>query len=179
MSVRNRIKEHRTVKAKDLKPHPLNWRMHPERQKKAMKAMLKDVGFARSVTAYEDPETKELILIDGHLRTELDPEAEVVVEVLDVTPDEAKKLLLTMDPLSMLASTDQGKRDALFQSIEQANKEAEKVLKSLMPSNSLAHLEPDTTRRYHVLVTCTDEKHQLQLLKQFQALGMECKAILS
>jgi hypothetical protein len=174
---RNRIIEHRTVKAKDLTPHPLNWRMHPERQKKAMKSMLREVGFARSLTAYIDPETKELILIDGHLRREIDPESEVVVEILDVTPEEAEKLLLTMDPICGLATTNAEKRDQLFASVQMASKDAEKVLKDLMPKNPMA-LEADQEQRYYVLVECPDEASQRKLLKRFQAEGLECRAML-
>jgi hypothetical protein len=40
-----------------------------------------------------------LKLIDGHLR---DPDMEVEVEVLDVTEDEARALLLRIDPLAAL-----------------------------------------------------------------------------
>jgi hypothetical protein len=43
--------------------------------------------------------------LGGHLRRDLDPDMEVDVEVLDVTEDEARKLLLTIDPLTALALT--------------------------------------------------------------------------
>jgi hypothetical protein len=43
-----------------------------------------------------------LKLLDGHLRRDLDPDMEVDVEILDVTEEEARKLLLTIDPLAAL-----------------------------------------------------------------------------
>jgi hypothetical protein len=46
-----------------------------------------------------------LKLIDGHLRRDLDPDLEVDVEVLDVNGDEARALLLSIDPLAALAQT--------------------------------------------------------------------------
>src|SRR5580765_6902290 len=103
-AIRNRIKCHRRVRAGDLVPHEWNYRLHPERQKAALEALYREVGFARSLLAYELPDGR-LKLIDGHLRRDLDPDMEVEVEVLDVTEDEARALLLSIDPLAALAET--------------------------------------------------------------------------
>src|SRR6516165_11476646 len=99
--VRNRIKGHRRVRAGDLVPHELNFRLHPQQQKAALQALYREVGFARSLLAYELPDGR-LKLLDGHLRRDLDPDMEVDVEVLNLTDDEARKLLLTLDPLAAL-----------------------------------------------------------------------------
>src|SRR5215469_8750323 len=48
--------------------------------------------------AYELPDGR-LKLIDGHLRRDIDPDMEVEVEVLDVNEEEARELLLSIDPL--------------------------------------------------------------------------------
>src|SRR5919197_880143 len=97
--IRNRIKGHRRVRAGDLVPHELNYRLHPGRQKKALEALYREVGFARSLLAYELPDGR-LKLIDGHLRRDLTPDMEVDVEVLDLTDEEARTLLLSLDPLA-------------------------------------------------------------------------------
>ena len=68
--IRNRIKGHRRVRAGDLVPHEFNWRWHPDRQRAALEALYRAVGFARSLLAYELPDGR-LKLIDGHLRREL------------------------------------------------------------------------------------------------------------
>src|SRR5947207_14776017 len=81
---RNRIKEHRKVRAGDLVPHEWNFRFHPENQKAVLAGIYEEVGFARSLLAYELPDGR-LKLIDGHLRRDMDPGMEVDVEVLDVT----------------------------------------------------------------------------------------------
>src|SRR6516165_3896724 len=101
-AIRNRIKGHRRVRAGDLVPHELNFRLHPDRQRAALQALYADIGFARSLLAYELPDGR-LKLIDGHLCRDLDPDMEVDVEVLDVTDDEARTLLLSIDPLAALA----------------------------------------------------------------------------
>jgi hypothetical protein len=60
-------------------------------------AVYDEVGFARSLLAYELPDGR-LKLIDGHLRRDLDPDIDVEVEILDVTDAEARALLLSIDP---------------------------------------------------------------------------------
>src|SRR5271156_4971130 len=96
--IRNRIKGHRRVRAGELVPHEWNYRLHPEEQKGALAALYREVGFARSLLAYELPDGR-LKLIDGHLRREIEPDMEVEVEVLDVNEEEARALLLSIDPL--------------------------------------------------------------------------------
>src|SRR6516162_7477896 len=112
--IRNRIKAHRRVRAGDLLPHEWNFRLHPEMQKAALQALYQEVGFARSLLAYELPDGR-LKLIDGHLRRDLDPDMEVDVEVLDVTEEEARVLLLSIDPLAALAEEQEQLRERLLE----------------------------------------------------------------
>src|SRR6516162_1741802 len=104
-AIRNRIKGHRRVRAGELVPHELNFRLHPELQRAALLALYEEIGFARSLLAYELPDGR-LKLLDGHLRAEIDPEQMVEVEVLDVSDAEARTLLLAIDPLAQLAQND-------------------------------------------------------------------------
>src|SRR6266705_4082781 len=113
-AIRNRIKAHRRVRAGELVPHEFNFRTHPGHQRAALEALYREVGFARSLRAYELPDGR-LKLIDGHLRRDVDPNMEVEVEVLDVTEEEARTLLLSIDPLAALAQTQEQLRDRLEQ----------------------------------------------------------------
>lgn len=110
--IRNRVKELRMVRAGDLIPNPGNWRVHGAFQREAMEGVLREVGQADALLAYETP--KGLMLIDGHLRAELMPDQQVPVLILDVTEDEAKIILATFDPLSALASDASDKLRALL-----------------------------------------------------------------
>ncbi len=78
---RDRVKEFRRVRASELKAHAQNWRTHPEGQRKAMSAVLREVGFAGAVIARET-ENGGLEVIDGHLRTEMDPSAETLHQIM-------------------------------------------------------------------------------------------------
>ena len=78
MQIRDRIKEFRRVKASQLRPHPKNWRTHPPAQQDALRGVLAEIGYAGALLARELPDGS-LELIDGHLRAETTPEAEVPV----------------------------------------------------------------------------------------------------
>src|SRR5580700_5471514 len=110
--IRNRIKGHRRVRAGELVPHEWNYRLHPDAQKGALEALYEEVGFARSLLAYELPDGR-LKLIDGHLRRDMDPDMEVEVEILDVSDEEAQTLLLSIDPLAQLAEKQEQLRQRL------------------------------------------------------------------
>jgi DNA modification methylase len=103
--VRDRIVELRRVRAGDLQENPRNWRRHPERQRRALKVLLEEVGFADAILARELPDGS-LEIVDGHLRRSMDTEMVVPVLVLDVDEAEADKLLLSIDPLATLAVAD-------------------------------------------------------------------------
>jgi hypothetical protein len=179
---RNRIKTHRQVRARDLVPHEHNWRRHPAEQRHALEAILDEVGFARSLLAYELPDGR-LKLIDGHLRADLDPDALVTVEVLDVNDEEARKLLLTIDPLAALAQadqdalaalrqvteTDQATLDALWQSLSESARQTEEKLAA----------EPPPPPQFLVLIECADEAQQTELLERFHDEGLKCRALVS
>jgi len=180
--MRNRIKCHRRVRAGDLVPHELNPRIHTDSQRVALAALYDEIGFARSLLAYELPDGR-LKLIDGHLRRDLTPDEMLDVEVLDVTDAEARALLLAIDPLAQLAGYDdklveelrqKTERDSaaiktLWQTLEDADK---KMREQLRRANAAELPEP----RYFVLIPCEDEDQQLELLERFQKEGLKCEA---
>src|SRR5436190_2185024 len=112
--IRNRIKGQRRVRAGDLVPHEWNYRLHPDSQKVALWPLYQEVGFARSLLAYELPDGR-LKLIDGHLRRDIDSDMEVEVEILDVNDAEARELLLSIDPLVQLGQM----QEQLFERLRQ------------------------------------------------------------
>ena len=71
---RDRIVELRRVPASELIPSPLNWRRHPKAQREALRTMLDRVGYVDAVIARKTSDG--LVLIDGHLRADLDPAAD-------------------------------------------------------------------------------------------------------
>jgi len=186
MAIRNRIVEHVEVMASELVPHELNYREHPEEQAEALAASYEDVGFARSLLGYRLADGR-IQLIDGHLRRDYDPGMMVTVEVLDVTEEEAAKLLLTLDPLAGLARTNRQVHEALAERAGTAH-ESLKALWSLT-SKAAAGVEEAIRKakksssagamdgmRYIIHVECVDDRDQVTKLQQLAGLGYKCHA---
>jgi hypothetical protein len=181
--IRNRIKGHRRIRAGDLLPHELNWRNHPDRQKEALQALYQEVGFARSLLAFELPDGR-LKLIDGHLRRDLSPDMFVDVEILDVNEEEARKLLLSLDTLPALAEPD----EEVLSQLKEITKTDSPVLAQLWNSQAenetaaeavLKEAEKTPVEQFLILVTCRNEFHQVELLEKFQSEGIPCRGLVS
>jgi ParB-like chromosome segregation protein Spo0J len=138
MQIRDRIKELRRVPANELRPNPRNWRTHPNEQRDALRGALAEVGYADALLARELADGG-LELVDGHLRAETTPDAVVPVLVLDVTEEEAAKILLTLDPLAGLAGVDQERLTDLLAGVQFASPQFEQLLEGLAnPSGQAA-----------------------------------------
>jgi hypothetical protein len=182
--IRNRIKSHRRVRAGDLVPHQLNFRLHPERQRAALHAIDEEVGFARSLLAYELTDGR-LKLIDGHLRRDLDSDMEVEVEILDVIEEEARALLLSIDPLAALAETQTQIHQHLLERTPTVSPELQAAWRAAAEA-CLADAAVPLGRpiqpgpaQFLILLTCRDERHQVELLTRFHGEGLQCRALLS
>ena len=127
MKIRDRIKSLRRVKSKDLLPNPKNWRTHSENQKDVLRGILAEVGIADVLLVRETPDG--LMLIDGHLRADIDADIKWPCLVLDVTEAEADKLLATIDPLAAMAETND---DALLSEIETESEALRNMLDDLV-----------------------------------------------
>jgi hypothetical protein len=184
---RNRIRRHARVRAGDLVPHELNPRLHNEVQRQALRALYDEVGFARSLLAYELPDGR-LKLIDGHLRASLDPDQLVDVEVLDVSDAEARTLLLAIDPLAQLADNEARTLAELRALVEPGSAAVRGIWEVIGAASEAvqATLEHARTARpelipeqFLVLVECADEAEQTALLSRFQSEGLRCRALVS
>lgn len=131
MQLRDRIKELRRVPASQLRPNPKNWRTHPESQQNALRGILAEIGIANAVLARELPDGS-LMLIDGHLRAETIGAESVPVLVLDVNEAEADKLLLTLDPLALLAEQNDELLRELAESVETENEAVQQMIDDLL-----------------------------------------------
>lgn len=183
-NIRDRIIDHIKVKAKDLVPHQYNFRKHPERQRRALAASFEEIGFARSLLGFRLPDGR-IKLIDGHLRADMEPELEVTVELLNVTEEEANKLLLTIDPICALAQTDHEAHDRVralartdstaLNDLWTATANDFKVLSDLRQPTPVE----SQAAKHIVLIECVDEKEQTARLRQLRGLGIECRAMIS
>jgi len=129
MQIRDRIKELRRVKASELLPNPRNWRTHPVAQQDALRGVLAEVGYADALIARETPDG--LMLVDGHLRAETTPDADVPVLVLDIDEAEADLMLATLDPLAAMAGRDEERLTELLSTVSSDNDTVNALLETL------------------------------------------------
>jgi DNA modification methylase len=141
-SIRDRVKELRRVPGKELIPNPKNWRRHPAKQQKAMRAVLAEIGYADALLARED-ETGQLVLIDGHLRRDVTPDDVVPVLILDVTEAEAEKILATLDPLAGMAEIDDSAWSSLIEGLDVELPEFGDLLAMLNPNHKSGLTDED------------------------------------
>lgn len=116
---RSRIVGEADVPPGDLLPHPENWRTHPERQGKALERVLGEVGWVQRVVVSK----RTGRLLDGHLRVERAQqrgEPSVPVLYVDVTEDEERAVLASLDPIAALATKDSAKLKELVERVNKA-----------------------------------------------------------
>jgi len=107
-----------------------------------MRGVLEDIGFADAMIARETPDGLELI--DGHLRQEVMGDQPVPVLIVDVTEEEADKMLLTLDPLAAMARPDRDQLLNLLQSVEIENNAVNIMLDALINGESEPLASPGT-----------------------------------
>ena len=185
MQIRDRIKELRRVRAGDLKPNPKNWRTHPDIQRDALRGVLADIGYADALLVREASDGR-LELIDGHLRAETTPDVLVPVLVLDVSPEEADRILLTHDPLAALAGADQKQFHELVESTDFENPQVVAMLDELeneFKQSALAFAEEndrpevDIPESYQVVIECEGEQEQKVIYQRMRKEGFRCRVL--
>jgi DNA modification methylase len=147
--IRDRVKELRRVRARDLMPNPKNWRRHGRAQAAALRGLLTEIGYADAVLARELPDGR-LMLIDGHLRAETTPDVEVPVLVLDVTEAEADKVLATLDPLAAMAEADPDRLQSLLRTIHAEDEAVTELLRQTAGDRLWKILHPEEMQEVEV-----------------------------
>jgi len=182
MYIRDRIKELRRVKASTLLPNPKNWRTHPDAQRDALQGVLAEIGYADALVARElDDGTLELL--DGHLRAETTPEAEVPVLVVDLDDQEAAKLLTVLDPLAGLAETNNDALALLLDEVETNNDALRDMLdqmgKTLQAEETSAGVacenEVPIPDIYQIVIECDSEEEQKGVYERLTSEGYTCQ----
>ncbi len=156
IQIRDRVKELRRVRARDLLSNPKNWRRHPKAQAAALRGLLQEIGYADALIARELPDGR-LMLIDGHLRAETTPNVLVPVLVLDVTEEEAAKILLTLDPLAAMAESDSERIKALPQTVSTDNDAVQELLRSTAGEELWRKLHPDEIQEPEIPIDRSEE----------------------
>ena len=113
----NKIVGHADVPPDQLLAHPENWRIHPRYQQEALRGVINDIGFIKSVTVNKNTGR----VVDGHLRVTLalrDGIPTIPVEYVELTEAEEAEALLTIDPIAALAGSDKENLETLLTQVQ-------------------------------------------------------------
>jgi len=132
---RNRIVGQGEAAPETLMPNPLNWREHPALQRASLAGVLYEVGWVQQVIVNRTTGR----LIDGHLRVDMARGKGVKVPYVEVelTEDEERLVLATLDPLSALATTNADALRDLLEGLSSTDEALSQLLATLAGSDIL------------------------------------------
>jgi DNA modification methylase len=142
VQIRDRIRGLIRVKARDLVRNKKNWRRHPRAQANALRGVLEEIGYANALVVRQLPNGLYEI-IDGHLRAETTPDMMVPVLVLDVTEEEADKLLALLDPMVGMAESNKEKLADLLKTFRSDNDALLGLLRQTAGNRLWLSIHPD------------------------------------
>jgi DNA modification methylase len=138
---RSRIVGSADVPPADLAPNPANWRVHPSEQRAALVAALDEVGWVAHVTVNR----RTGRILDGHLRrdeAEARGEATVPVVYVDLSEEEERLVLASLDPIAAMAEAEDAQLRALLDGLEPADEGLRAMLDDLGRAHGLDALLP-------------------------------------
>lgn len=141
-AIQSRIVGSADVDPATLTANPRNWRTHPPEQLAALAAVLQRVGWVQRVIVNQ----RTGHLVDGHLRVALAAERReptIPVEYVDLTPEEEAMVLVSLDPLSSMAGTDQDMLAGLMDGLALENAALERHLVSFLAAGRKGVTNPD------------------------------------
>jgi hypothetical protein len=180
----NRIIGYGTKPADQFQGNPLNYRTHPQKQRDAVQASLRELGWIGVVV--ENTVTGNLI--DGHERVWqalLDNEEVPYIQV-ELSESEEKLALAVFDPLGAMAETDSEILDALLREVNSGESALQELLAEM--ANDAGLVPPDVEQgagvdtvpeQWAVMVQCDSEFQQAELLQRLEAEGYSCRALIS
>lgn len=201
---RDRVVRMERRPAGEVQEHPLNWRVHGKDQTAVLGDLMGEIGYTTPVNCYVPRAGDRLVdegvlvngtlrkltagvpcMYDGHLRrTSVPADFEIPCNVTDLTEEEALKALATADPVSAMAAQDDHKLMEVLSQIDSESAAIQKMLADLVDvpegggdeDNSGGGEQPGS---FQILVTCSGEEQQRELIEEFLGRGVEHKALLA
>lgn len=114
------------VDPRTLKPHPLNPKIHPDAQKAALKGALGEIGWIDTIKV----NVRTGLMIDGHERREqaLAAGETVPVTYVDLSEEEERLAITTLDPIGQMANYSPEALNALLSDIQTASEPIAQLL---------------------------------------------------
>ena len=116
-----------------LLANPSNWRIHGKAQREALREVLDTVGYVAQVIVNR----RTGHLVDGHLRVEealSHGQPSIPVVYVDLSEDEERLVLASLDPLAAMATTDEAKLRELLAEVSVGSEALAAMLAALAPA---------------------------------------------
>jgi DNA modification methylase len=111
------------IVASKLKPHPDNWRIHPQAQVHEFRKLVDELGFVGVIIARKLRSSYQIL--DGHMRKGTHSDEKLPVLITDLTAAEARRFIATNHPVGDMSETDVDKLMALLgEGVDISNAEA-------------------------------------------------------
>jgi len=138
---KNRIVGYGDVAVDQVMANENNWRVHPAEQQAAMRDIFDEVGVVQNIIInrrlgeeWPDGERGVETLVDGHMRVVLamrGGQKTLPVTYVNLSPEDERLVLATLDPISALSSRDDAKVAELLGDIETQSAAVRSLLQSL------------------------------------------------
>lgn len=204
LEYRYRIRKLRLVPRDRLVPRPDNWRLHGDPQRRALRGALKQIGIIDACIGRELPDGR-VELLDGHLRHEEITGQPLPVLIVDLTDDEARLALASLDTITAAADRDEERWEALLQDLRIESDDLRELLAaqqagvidelSELPEESdlpvidvsaepfqaaeaaLESPEVEITPSFLLQIECDDESDQRAMYKRLQSEGRKVRVL--
>lgn len=116
----NRIVSYGEENPEQLLANPLNWRVHPKAQQMSISGVLDDIGFISPIIVNKTTGH----MIDGHMRVSLalrNNVTKVPVVYVELTEQEEREALITLDPITNMAVADMQNLETLIADLDDVN----------------------------------------------------------
>lgn len=140
--LKNRIVGKGKVPPDKLKPHPLNFRLHPAGQKAALGEVLNSVGWVDEVLVNR----RTGFMLNGHLRREIaldNKEPWVPVTYVDLSPEEERIILASFDPISGMAVVDDETLASLLAETSLGDADLAAMLETMLGDSQMMNAKPE------------------------------------
>ncbi len=127
---RNRVTGSGTLKVAEARIHPDQWRTHPAAQQAALAEVLEEVGWVQNCVVSE----RTGYLLDGVCRLTLAErrgESEVPCIFVDVSEEEERLILASLDPIGAMASADGAKLQELLSCIQSEDEQMRALVEAI------------------------------------------------
>ena len=173
-----------------LLANPYNWRIHPQKQKKALNEILSKIGWIQEIIINKRTNR----LIDGHLRVQLaieNGEKKVPVKYVDLSEEEEKIVLTLYDTLTNMALADEDKLNELLDDVIQIDDNYKNLILSVHDDIDMIKIKNDyeyinnvsktneLNTNYKIIIECIDQTEQQNIYKKLLEMGISGKIYLS